>query len=99
MSAMTVPASQRPFYKRKRGIVAGVIWLLIAYPSSAWPIDYLYGRGAITRSSFVHDLIVFAYAPLRVVLHGPNGPRPVFVPYLRVNNYCMELGKRHAASE
>lgn len=37
--------SVRPFYKRKRWIAAGVLWLVVAYPLSSGPVAYCWDRG------------------------------------------------------
>lgn len=47
---MTTPP--HPFRKRKRWIAVGVSWLLVAYPLSVGPVNYMDGRGWIPMSFY-----------------------------------------------
>ena len=56
---MTEP---KPWWKRKRWIAALVLWLVIAYPLSLWPVAYLVGRGWLPVTP-----VKAAYAPVSFV--------------------------------
>lgn len=49
---MTLPASQRPVWKRKRWIAAAVVWLVVVYPLSAGPVFYATVRGWFPYSCY-----------------------------------------------
>ena len=56
---MTPP---RPFYKRKRWIAAGAIWLLIAYPLSLGPVAFFAMMDWLPP--WLSTTVTIAYQPL-----------------------------------
>ena len=93
----TEDADRRPRWQKKRWRAAGLLWLAVWYPLSAWPVEYLYGRGWIARGGLAEGAAGVVYLPLRQALGRPASVRPTFRWYIAVNVYLMELGRRHAA--
>jgi hypothetical protein len=56
-----MPASQRPFWKRKRWIAAAVLWLVVAYPVSMGPLVYADVMGLVPEEA---SLFYAAYIPV-----------------------------------
>jgi hypothetical protein len=66
-AAMTDPP-RKLFWKRKRWIAAVVVWLVVVYPLSVWPVAYAVGRGWLP--------ITFVQAFYAPVLYGADALRP-----------------------
>lgn len=76
-----------PWWKRKRWIAAGVIWLGVAYPLSLWPAAYLVGRGwlPVTAANVGYAPVIALADTLRphpgigLGPAHPDGTRPYIV--------------------
>ena len=91
----------RPWWRKKRWWALSVLWLLIAYPVSLWPLSYAIGRGwlpATTRSD--------VYGPIISATEGLD-PRPVYgvfpaddaaEGYFAIADWFTNRGREHADS-
>jgi hypothetical protein len=95
MTSHTCPDElpRKPFWKRKRWIAAAVLWLVIWYPLSVGPLEYVFARDWISQSA-VEWLIPF-YWPLVALANSDTPPGDVFSSYAA---WWRELGYRHRAS-
>ena len=83
---MNRPA-RRPWWKRKRWVAAGLLWLLLAYPLSVGLLAYADGRGWVRRS------LVEPYCVLLVPIARSLPGDPV----RSCLDWCHRFGERHVA--
>ena len=78
MIAMT---ERKPWWKRKRWLAAGVLWLLIIYPLGYGPACWLVWQHT---HPWVRDAVGFVYLPMDlVVLNGPSWASNPLLWYMR----------------
>lgn len=80
-----------PFWKHKRWIAAGVLWLVVAYPISVGPIAYAVERGWILQST--------AETYVKPIEAADDAAEAIGNAYQAYVNWCEDVGYRHAASE
>ena len=90
-------ARRRPFYRRKRWLAVGLLWLAVPvlYALSLGPVDYAARRGLLPSWAFA--VAAWVYKPL----DSPAGiwdftERTGFNDYRR---WWVRLAERHAASD
>lgn len=81
----------KAFYKRKRWIAVGVLWLVVAYPLSIGPAAYCVSRGWVSE-----QVVVVAYLP---VLHLSSAAGMLGEPLIDLARWSDELGQQHRTSE
>ena len=90
---------KRPFWKRKPWIAAAILWLILMYPLSVLPVQYLWGRGVITNYGPLGQAWSVVYLPLQLAIFNHRGPRAGLGWYFEAAQYFTELGNRHSAPE
>jgi hypothetical protein len=97
---MDEPKPRSAWWQKKRWASALLLWLLVAYPLSAWPIEYLGGRGLIPPGSPLARAIVTFYEPLRAVALDPGlQPRYGCEWYINALRCFYKLGQDHTAAD
>ena len=98
---MTAPPPRRPWWKRKRTAVAGLLALASFYPLSCGPAFYVW---RLTRPGPISQAAADYTWPLleldlRLGRDGAGWERNLRGPIAGYLRWFADLGKRHAASD